>query len=430
MDTDEALYIVSLAHCNSSQPQQFWLWTTNDTIINAGSYLCLTTVDGVENDEDDEEENLALMPCLKSNRRQKWNCAGEYIEQPTSGKCLTASGELSRVPRGRERNDSVETREKSDDVTTSKDRSRGMDNSSVAHENSAKADRYERDASLKEMVEELGQFLQERNETIDEDWINASSNTTENGSTVAMPKPMVSVQQCSISDDFQVWAGVPKNEQVSSSIDGHDSICSQNGTTDHNLSPCYANNMESIQPVESPHGYSYMPEEWLVCDKQGYYVTGFYHTSHQNAGHHEREGLVTGMQCCATSSVFTGEPDSPPAPSNQDDDCDEVEWWSFEDVLISEGWFSCPKGKFLKGVKVGPSSYHHGVHRIYKALCCRPRSASDIYEHCYTDRSRRMDDTGIHGCRMDGYLVTAMYLSGCVEEGSECSEQLTCCIES
>ena len=415
-------YGVSMVQCNSSQPQQFWQWTDNDTIVNTGSYLCLTAVDGAGSDG--EREGLALMPCVKSDGRQRWNCAREYIEQPTSGKCLTATVEG--------RNDSAATNESFDDGIVG---SRALSHSRTAtHESASRMDRNERDTFLSEMVKELGQFLQEANETgVDradkED--SSSSDMSQSNQSKSKLKPMVSVQYCSLQNYLQLWAGIPKSKLTNrSDIDSRNTICSLNGTMEHNLSPCYTNDMASIAPMVSQDGYSYTPEEWLVCDRRGYYVTGFYHTSHEDAGLHVRDGLVTGMQCCATSSVFTGELEGPPAPVNhREDDCDEVEWWSFQDVLISEGWFSCPKGKFLKGFKVGPSIYHYGVHRIYKALCCRPPSASDVYEHCYTDKSRRVDNTGVHGCRMEGYLVTAMYLKGCVEN-DDCLEQLTCCIES
>ena len=421
------LYNVSMTECNSSLSQQFWQWTENDTILNIGSYLCLTTVDeSSTGSEDNEAEMLALTPCTDSDNRQKWSCTGSFIQQPTSGKCLTCSYRDMIASDG-------EGGEDESDQMSDEDSSESSD--SEEEMSSYLNDVSKRDTHLKQIVEELGQFLHDSNDsTSDSGQSNEESSDSgtfqgnANGisSQQAMQEPLMTAQYCTQQDEFQMWIGVPKNQDdsVASSLNDGNSICSLNGTTEHNLARCYANDMESAMSlVDNDDLYA---SEWIKCDKHGYYVTGFYHT-HLGSDLHVREGLITGMQCCATSSVFTGEIASP--VTDYQDECDEVEWWSFQDVLISEGWFSCPKGKFLKGFEIGLSFDYEGVHRIFKASCCRPHSATDVYEHCYTDRSRRLDDTGVHTCRMEGYLVTGMYLNGCTDDG-ECMENLTCCIEA
>ena len=401
------LYHISMIECNSSHPQHFWQWTDNDTILNIGTYLCLTTIDGSEgpdsNQDSSEVEWLVLMPCVESDERQIWSCSGQYIQQPSSGKCLT-TGEQSKEDD--EENESSEERR-----------------------------RRRRNTDLKQIMEELGQFLNDVDDSNSDDLEQSTDTSSESHTTIsdevshqALQEQTVWVEYCKLQNELQMWAGVTKHSDDTStvSVNNENSICSQIGTTQHTLPRCYANDMTSISQVTSLTDY--FAVEWITCNKHSYYVTGFYHTHVENSGTHVRDGLFTGMQCCATRSVFTGEPESP-LPDDHADDCDEVEWWSFQDVLISEGWFLCPKGKFLKGFKIGPSLDHTGVHRIYKANCCRSHSASDVYEHCYTDTSRRLDNTGVHTCRMEGYLVTAMYLDRCVE-GDGCTEKLTCCIEA
>ena len=441
------LYNVSTAQCNSSLSQQFWQWTDNDTILNIGSYLCLTTVggSGTGSDGGSEIEKLALTPCMVSDNRQKWSCAGSFIQQPTSGKCLTTSDGEGGEGLG----DESEPNQTSDEHSSeSSDTSHSE--TFINHMNEIS----KRDTYFHQIVDELDQFLYDNDDGDDDDDdentdTNDSSDSTnhddidtarETNGTANVPTPVpVTARYCTEQDELRMWIGVPRNPDNSaaaSSSTSETSICSLNGTTGHNLPRCYTNDMETIISMLS--SYNWDVSEWITCEKHGYYVTGFYHT-HRSTGtpandnnnnnnmRHIREGLISGMQCCATSSVFTGETNTPLI--DHQDECDEVEWWSFQDVLISEGWFSCPKGKFLKGFKVGLSFYHDGVHRIFKASCCRPQSAGDVYEHCYTDKSRKLDNTGVHTCRMEGYLVTAMYLNGCVEGGG-CTENLTCCIEA
>lgn len=405
----QKLYHVSTGECNSTLPQQFWKWTDNDTILHVGSYLCLATAnqtDSTNNNEDGDVEMLVLRPCVESDGRQKWSCSGQYIQQPTSGKCIT---EREQAVDGTDDRDSTKTSEKSNE------------------EEEDDGERRRRNSDFRQMVEELGQFLNDVDDSDNDDLEDSTDHSSQTSYGITVHQRTVSVDYCTLHSELQMWFGTPKGSDYDLSNRGNlnkeNSICSQNGTSEHTLPGCYTNDMESISQVTTLTSH-----EWITCDKHGYYVTGFYHTHIGNAGLHVRDGLITGMQCCATSSVFTGEPESP-VPDSHQDDCDEVEWWSFQDVLISEGWFSCPKGKFLKGFEIGPSIHHKGVHRIYKASCCRPHSASDIYEHCYTDKSRKIENTGIHTCRMEGYLVTAMYLDGCVD-GDGCTEKLTCCIEA
>ena len=423
------LYNVSTAECNSSLSQQFWQWTENDTILNIRSYLCLTTVSGsgTGSDGGSETEKLALTPCMDSDNRQKWSCAGSFIQQPTSGKCLTTSD----MSDGEDGNDNESSQTSDEHSSETSNTSNSEEETFMNHMN----DISKRDTYLHQMVEELDQFLygdDDDDENTDTDDSNDStdhSDTSEssNNGTVNVHRPLATARYCTEQDELQMWIGVPRNHDNSttSHSSSGNSICSLNGTIEHTLPRCYVNDMENVISMLSSHNWDV--SEWITCEKHGYYVTGFYHTHVAGNGAHVREGLITGMQCCATSSVFTGEVNSP--VTDYQDECDEVEWWSFQDVLISEGWFSCPKGKFLKGFKVGLSYDYDGVHRIFKASCCRPHSATDVYEHCYTDKSRKLDNTGVHTCRMEGYLVTAMYLNGCVEGGG-CTENLTCCIEA
>ena len=81
-------------------------------------------------------------------------------------------------------------------------------------------------------------------------------------------------------DIDQMWEAV-SNDSV------QQSICSFSGNTSHTLPRCY------VKDITVP------AQNWTTCDRIGYYTSGFYHISHHDLN------AITGMQCCASSYVFT-----------------------------------------------------------------------------------------------------------------------------
>jgi len=123
------------------------------------------------------------------------------------------------------------------------------------------------------------------------------------------------------------------------------SICEAPGrnSSSHAISRCC---MEDID---------YRRWRWTTCHWLGYYTAGLYHLDH------EYLNVITGIRCCANSFIFTGQPDSP--ITNHTEECSEMEWWSFKDAEITEGWFHCPLGMFLKGFRLTSTSGLHGIRK-------------------------------------------------------------------
>ena len=320
----ESLYKVTLAECNRTAREQYWLWTDNDQLLHFGTYLCLATVVSTESELDD---TLFLKLCNQKDSAQEWLCAESFIEQPMSAKCI-----------------------------------------SVKHSETV------------DYAEELDQFS--NNET-------APNNLT------------VSMEGCSGTSANQLWNALT---QFASDFESEEqTICALSEA--HQLTRCYVKDMDASQPSNR-----------TTCDRHGYYTAAFYHTNVQSLD------TITGMKCCATSYVFTGRPESPIAIHQEE--CQEVEWWSYEDATVAEGWFRCPvEGMFLKGFFLSPEE---GLRGIRSAKCCKPASSPSRYEHCYTDRLQRVESSGMHACSLSGYHIAAAYKTACSR--FNCIEEITCCI--
>ena len=71
---------IRLALCNASAPEQRWLWTQNNQLLNWGSLdLCLAGIGTAK---------AVLQRCMDATSQQ-WRCAGSFIMQPSTGHCLT-----------------------------------------------------------------------------------------------------------------------------------------------------------------------------------------------------------------------------------------------------------------------------------------------------------------------------------------------------
>lgn len=137
---------------------------------------------------------------------------------------------------------------------------------------------------------------------------------------------------------------------------------------------------------------------WTTCHWLGYYTAGLYHVDH------EYLNIITGMKCCANSFVFTGQPDSP--ITNHTEECSEMEWWSFKDAEITEGWFRCPPGMFLKGFRLSSTP---GLHGIRKAQCCKPHSSPNKYAYYYTHKVQRAGEMGAHTCTLSACVQNRLH---------------------
>ena len=78
---DEADNEIRLTLCNASAPEQRWLWTQNNQLLNGGSFLCLAGIGTAK---------VILQPCRLDATAQQWRCAGSFMVQPSTGNCLTS----------------------------------------------------------------------------------------------------------------------------------------------------------------------------------------------------------------------------------------------------------------------------------------------------------------------------------------------------
>ena len=211
----------------------------------------------------------------------------------------------------------------------------------------------------------------------------------------------VSLEDCSGASTNQMWGAVYP-QLTSENESEQQTVCT--ASEKHQLSRCYVKDMDISQLSNQ-----------TTCDRPGYYTSAFYHIKSQSL-----DG-ITGMECCATSYVFTGRPESPIAVHREE--CQEVEWWSYEDATVAEGWFQCPaEGMFLKGFHLSPEA---GLGGIRKAKCCKPASSPSRYEHCYMDRLQKLESSGVHACSLSGYHITAAFKTACSQ--FDCIEEITCC---
>jgi len=75
--------------CNISANEQYWQWTKHNHILHMESGLCLAS--------EQDGETLRLKPCNRENSTQEWLCAGRYVEQPESRKCVTVEDDRNHL---------------------------------------------------------------------------------------------------------------------------------------------------------------------------------------------------------------------------------------------------------------------------------------------------------------------------------------------
>ncbi len=178
------------------------------------------------------------------------------------------------------------------------------------------------------------------------------------------------------------------------------SLCT--GATSHVLPHCYIKDSATLPGSNGT---------WLACDSKGYYTKAFHRAVDQ--------GEATGgtMECCATSDVFTGHPESPAVALEEE--CEDEGWHSYADALAFEGRFQCPEGMFLKGVNFTSE----GVRAV---RCCKPSTGHYGYDHCFVDVAVSKKQHDINACSLPGYRIMAVQKTEC--DSIECVEEITCCV--
>ena len=371
------LYYVALKECTPDSQDQFWHWTSDGGLLHLGTFLCLTALNSEYIDTDVfVTDLLVLMHCRGGDPRQQWVCAGDFIENPQLGKCILASSDTDR-----------------------------------------KQKREANSALLDEIAQELASTpVQTRPPSRDHHNFQVN---LDHRATLSDHSTTASISFCEQVDTNQTWCAVSYTGEQNSSLQVSPSLCSSNSNTSHEQPACYAKDMSITA------GLAFYYAKWVGCSELGYYVTGFYH-SDQISGN-GATAVLTGINCCMSGSVFTGQPNAP--PPIHEEECVDIHWWNWlENTLISEGWFSCPRGMFLKSFLLTSRPYTLG-HVIWRVKCCKPQSSPVVYEHCYKDYGKNVaTDTGVHRCSLEGYHVTGMYKKGCSEGSEECGEEIMCCM--
>lgn len=395
-----------LVTCNSSSQYQQWQWTNNGSLLHPATFLCLAK------HNDNNVHRLVLRTCKEEDQNQEWSCAGNFIDQPNSEECVTATvnrnsqvGSSLTVQRGNKGS-----------------RSLAWNQSPNTSETDPKADLT---AELESVLEELG-HLQEEVTLMSS---LCGINNTRERADVAVEvitvdtKHNATFEVCNQTNSYQKWSIMSFNGQNTTN-NSNDSICSTNTTRSHNLPHCYVMDTEHHSMV------TYGTDVWAACKLAGYYVKGFYHTYNRNQDNRPDTGLLSGIQCCAGDNVFTGEPDT--SVVNKPDKCHDIPWWQFSSgylVANGYGWFTCPRGMFLKGLLVSVRYFFPEETIIKKAKCCKTPTSAYEYMQCYTTIATSVADTGVHLCDLEGFLVTGVARRKCDSLGRRCTEEITCCMQ-
>ncbi len=366
---------MALTECQPTNRNQFWEWTREGSLLHLGTFMCLTALDSRSIPMFDiDTDLLVLMHCRSDYNRQHWVCAENFVENPNIGKCVSAVA-------------STKNRDKRDSDST-------KDNTITELENELKAFVSSQVSSMPTKVMRKFRIFFDRPQL---------SNYSE----------MASLEYCQQSEISQTWNSVYYENNC---IQLGSSLCSVRTNQSHTLPACYNKDM-----TEST-GLQFYYANWIGCEELGYYATGFYHTD-QISGN-GATAVLTGIECCPSGSIFIGRTDSPPAIIEEE--CVVIEWWNWQQTIISEGWFMCPRGMFLNSFLITLRPMTLG-HFIWKVKCCKPVSSSLVYEHCYKDYGSVSQDTSLHRCMLEGYHVTGMYKK-CNEAGAECVEEIMCCM--
>ena len=394
-----ALYPVVMVTCDIDSPNQHWQWIANGSLLHSATFLCL----GVHYGQ--QEAVLVLQTCKARDLDQKWNCATNHIKQPDTQSCIGALG-----VEGGGGGETSRRKKREDYLWGNKIRPNSLETSS---ENNNRLNALE--IALEEVIHELHSLHKEKaRENVAIVDSNVHSQVGDNLDT----RYNTDFEFCLAINNLQKWTIV-----YSGGDDGQSSICSSQGAGVHNLPRCYPSDMESAS------GASYMRLRWALCSHDGYYVSGFYHTSNVEGSGHRDNGLISAVKCCAGDYVFTGQENTP--VQQGEEKCEDLEWWQgveYSETIFTRGWFTCPRGMYLKGFLLSTQAYVRNENLIRIARCCRPVDGPEMFRNCYSDRVTRIMDTEVHECRLRGYHIVGVVRKNCGSMGQNCEETLTCCM--
>lgn len=215
----------------------------------------------------------------------------------------------------------------------------------------------------------------------------------DNNVTSLCTAAFATLRECTTMSANQLWEAV--NVSANSQ-----SLCAH--APSHVLPRCY------IEELCTQSGSN---ATWINCASKGYYTEALYHLV-------DGDNNTVAMECCATSDVFTGQPEGPAVAHGEE--CEEERWRSYAAATAYEGGFLCPEGLFLKGVLFSMEDGVRGVR------CCASSARPRGYDHCFMDVDVRSKEHSIPGCSLPAYRITAVQRTNC--DSSDCIEEIMCCV--
>ena len=82
------VYIPLLSACNKDSTGQQWKWNKDNLLYNLDTLKCISTGSG---------GSLELRNCTTGDSLQHWLCADHFIEQPSTGNCVTVNKDSQQL---------------------------------------------------------------------------------------------------------------------------------------------------------------------------------------------------------------------------------------------------------------------------------------------------------------------------------------------
>lgn len=399
--THQALYPIILLPCNTTSKTQRWQWTKEGSIVHAATLLCLTMY------LEDDRHLLVLGTCKTWHPTQLWTCENHLIEQPDTNKCITAPVPVS-------------------DDKTSKVASWRI-NTDVSQRDSLTDSTGRGGTSVGLLPDEIEDILRKLKlgaqpvaltEPIPQEMQMGGVETAAKTMSVSSDVIFKTCDRGVPGHESQKWNVLSYQSPSGENVPDGGSICSAKTAELHNYHRCYVEDMEFLSLV------TLWSDGWALCTRTGFYVNGFSHTYNRRNSNHPDAGLISGLRCCAGDVA-------PPvvSPDSDYEECKEYKWWTNTSIaILSGGWFTCPRGYFLKGLLLTSRIFFPEENIILKARCCKSREAPEHYMYCYRTNMTAVTDTGMHSCHNE-FLVTEMHRHSCNDRARMCEEEITCCMQ-
>lgn len=422
-----ALYLLVLKTCNVSSPIQHWEWTRRGSLLHKATFLCLAKFDNYG------KTALVLRTCKDNDNDQKVVCEEDTVRFDNKT-CLVTEVVIPTINSvGGDDNTVAAGGHQSSMETLSLQKVGIIQELTSELEKVAKGSSDANDMTSRDKNAEMSMFDPTVHVDSNDEAKTSTSTSTEN----QLPR----IEPCRNQDTHHQWTGVDDIGGGEASENGP--ICERYHTENpHSLHRprCYALDMENASRV-----YEYNPE-WTLCGGSsggdssdvGYYVNGFFHTYNKNRNNWRENGLLSGINCCTGyhySSSNGGSNSASSAASyppldNFTEVCYDIEWWHFRPFLVTRGWFTCPRGTFLKGFYLSSREFIPEENLVISARCCKPEVAAEEYLHCYVDLATSVADTMEHVCTREGYHIAGIFRKNCdAEDHRGCKEEITCCMK-